>query len=97
MDHLKGMSLTAGAMRELRSILTCLVTLGEEETAQKLQHVGENFQLSQMGAVKLAEDAVLTDALDEEAHSLDRYVQKVRPQSGSLEVMSWRHKVFISP
>ncbi|XP_031373116.1 elongator complex protein 1 isoform X1 [Punica granatum] len=96
-DHLKGMSLTAGAMRELRSLLICLVTLREEETARKLQHIGECFQLSQLAAVKLAEDTMNTDAIDEQAHTLDRYLHKVRVQSQSLEVMSWRHKVFVSP
>lgn len=84
-------------MREMRSLLICLITLGEEETARKLQHVGESFQLAQLAAVKLAEDTLLSDAIDEQAHSLDRYIQKVRLQSGSLEALSWRHKVFISP
>ncbi|KAE8670730.1 Elongator complex protein 1 [Hibiscus syriacus] len=45
-EHLKAMSLTAGAKKELKSLLVSLVMLGEEETARKVQHVGENFQLS---------------------------------------------------
>ncbi|KAK4758044.1 hypothetical protein SAY87_019345 [Trapa incisa] len=96
-EHLKGMSLTTAAMKEMRSLLICLIALGEEEAARKLQHVGESFQLSQLAAVKLAEDAMLTDVIDEQAHSLDRYIQEVRLQSGTSEAFSWRHKVFVSP
>ncbi|KAI3731084.1 hypothetical protein L1987_62267 [Smallanthus sonchifolius] len=58
-EHMKGMCLTDGARRELKSLLGCLVMIGKEDTARKLQRVAENFQLSQISAVKLAEDAIL--------------------------------------
>ncbi|KAM7271630.1 hypothetical protein ACFE04_030844 [Oxalis oulophora] len=95
-DHLKGMSLTDGAKHELKSLLTCLVMLSEEETAQKLQRTTENFQLSQIGAVKLAEDAMATNSISEHAHTLERYTQKVRAELHNWESFSWRSKVFPS-
>ncbi|KAJ8540357.1 hypothetical protein K7X08_030276 [Anisodus acutangulus] len=57
-DHLKGMSLTTGAKHELKSLLICLVMLQKEDIARKLQHVATIFQLSQMAAVKLADEAI---------------------------------------
>ncbi|XP_050209805.1 elongator complex protein 1 isoform X2 [Mercurialis annua] len=96
-DHLKGMSLTDGAKRELRSLLIALIMLGQEDTARKLQRVAENFQLSQMAAVKLAEDAISTDNINEQALNLEHYMQKARADPQSLEAFSWRSKVFISP
>ncbi|XP_018493485.2 elongator complex protein 1-like [Raphanus sativus] len=44
-DHLKGMHMTEEGKRELKSLLICLVTLGEKESAQKLQQTAENFQV----------------------------------------------------
>lgn len=96
-EHLKGMSLTAGAKRELKSLLVSLVMLGHEETARKLQHVGENFQLSHMAAVRLAEDTMSNDIINEQAHTLERYVQKVKTELQDLEAFSWRCRVFLSP
>ena len=96
-EHLKGMSLTAGAKHELKSLLISLVMLAKEDIARKLQRIGENFQLSQIAAVKLAEDAMSSDIIDEQAHSLDRYIQKVRKEVQHLDVLSWRSKVLISP
>lgn len=91
------MALTAGAKRELRSLLVSLVMLGGEETAKKLQCIGENFQLSQMAAVKLAEDTISSDIINEQVHTLESYLQKTRAESQSLEALSWRSKLFISP
>ncbi|GFZ14885.1 IKI3 family protein [Actinidia rufa] len=68
-EHLKGMSLTAGAKHELKSLLISLVMLAKEDIARKLQRIGENFQMSQIAAVKLAEDAMSSDIIDEQAHS----------------------------
>ncbi|KNA19883.1 hypothetical protein SOVF_057110 [Spinacia oleracea] len=42
-DHLKGMAITSGARRELKSLLFTLLILGIEETAKKRQHIGEIF------------------------------------------------------
>ncbi|GFS32050.1 IKI3 family protein [Actinidia rufa] len=67
-EHLKGMPLTAGAKHELKSLLISLVMVAKEDIARKLQRIGENFQLSQMAAVKLAEDAMSSDIIDEQAH-----------------------------
>ncbi|CAK9163690.1 unnamed protein product [Ilex paraguariensis] len=60
-EHLKGMSLVAGAKCELKSLLLSLLMLGKEDIARKLQRIGENYQLSQISAVKLAEDAMSSD------------------------------------
>lgn len=96
-DHLKGMSLTAGAKHELKSLLVSLVMLGEEETARKLQNTGENFQLSQMAAFKLAEDTMSTDVINEHAHKLECYVQTLKIELKNSEAFSWRSQVFLSP
>lgn len=97
MEHLKGMSLTSGAKFELKSLLTLLVMLGKEEKARKLQRTGENFQLSQMAAVKLAEDTMSTDCIDEHAHTLEHYTQKVKSEQQHSEALSWRSKVLLCP
>ena len=96
-EHLKGMSLTAGAKRELKSLLVSLVMLGNEETARRLQHVGENFQLSHIAAVRLAEDTMSNDFINEHAHTLERYVQKVKTELLDSDAFSWRCRVFLSP
>lgn len=96
-DHLKGMSLTTGAKHELRSLLLSLLTLGNEDIARKLQRIGENFQLSQMAAVELAEDVVSSDIIDEQAHSLNHYIQKVSKELQHSDTFSWRSKVLLSP
>lgn len=96
-DHLTGMSLTARAKHELKSLLVSLVMLTEEETARKLQCIAENFQLSQMAAVKLAEDTMSSGIINEDAHNLERYVQIVRRELENSEAFSWRSKVFLSP
>lgn len=96
-DHLKGMSPTSGAKRELKSLLVSLVMLNEAETARKLQSTAENFQLCQMAAVKLAEETVSSYTINENAHTLERYVQKVKSEVPSSEAFSWRCKVFLSP
>ncbi|KAF2296019.1 hypothetical protein GH714_035698 [Hevea brasiliensis] len=65
-EHLKGMCLTDGAKHELRSLLISLLMLGEEDIARKLQRVAESFQLSQIAAVKLAEDTISTDIINDQ-------------------------------
>ncbi|XP_058182511.1 elongator complex protein 1-like isoform X1 [Rhododendron vialii] len=96
-EHLKGMSLTTGAKHELRSLLVSLLTLGKEDIARKLQRIGENFQLSQMAAVKLADDVVCSDIIDEQAHSLNCYIQKVGKELQDSDTFSWRSRVLLSP
>ncbi|XP_065870186.1 elongator complex protein 1 isoform X2 [Euphorbia lathyris] len=96
-EHLKGMSLTDGAKQELRSLLTSLLMLGEEEIARKLQRVAENFQLSQIAAVKLAEDTMSTNTINEDAQNLEHYIHRMKTDSQHLEALSWRPKVFSSP
>lgn len=95
-EHLKGMSLTPGAKRELKSLLASLVVLGKEEMAKKLQRTGEAFQLSQMAAVKLAEDTIPNDIIDEHAHTLEHYVQKLRNEQQHSDAFVWRCKVLLS-
>lgn len=96
-DHLKGMSLPEGSKLELKSLLVCLVMLGEVEIAKRLQQAGENFQLAQMAAVKLADDTVSSDVINDHAHSLERYVQITVKELQNSEAFSWRSKVFLSP
>ncbi|KAJ1436377.1 WD40/YVTN repeat-like-containing domain superfamily [Sesbania bispinosa] len=76
-EHLKSMSLTVEARHELKSLLISLMMFGEGETARKLQQMGENFQLSQMAAVRLAEDTISNDTINEHAHTLEQYTRKV--------------------
>lgn len=90
------MSLTVEAKRELKSLLVSLMMFGEGETCKKLQQTGENFQLSQMAAVKLAEDTISNDTINEYAHTLEQYTQKVRNEIHNSEAFSWRLKVFLS-
>lgn len=87
-EHLKGMSLSFGAKRELKSLLVSLVMLNKEDIARKLQRVGENFQLSQMAAVSLAADAVSSEIVDENAFSQELYMKKVRKELLHSEAFS---------
>ncbi|XP_077217578.1 IKI3 family protein [Tasmannia lanceolata] len=96
-DHLKGMSLTIGAQRELKSLLIALLMFNEEETARKLQRMGDSFQLSQRAAVKLAEDTVLNETIDENTHTLEHYVQKIRGEPPQSEALSWKCKALLPP
>ncbi|KAK9064148.1 hypothetical protein SSX86_018020 [Deinandra increscens subsp. villosa] len=96
-EHMKGMCLTAGAKRELKSLLGCLVMIGKEDIARKLQRVGENFQLSQISAVKLAEDAMSCDIVDEHTFVLEDYLKKLRKELLQSEEFSWQSKVFVAP
>lgn len=96
-EHLKGMPLTGGAARELKSLLACLVMIGKEDFARKLQRVGENFQVSQISAVKVAEDAMSCDIVDEHMFVLEVYIKKLRKELLQSEEFSWQSKVFIAP
>ncbi|KAM1470769.1 hypothetical protein ACFX1Q_041259 [Malus domestica] len=89
-DHLKGMSLTTGALQELKSLLLSLVMLGEVETARKLQRAAENLQLSHMAAVKLTEDTISSDIIDERTQTLDHYTQTIRSEVQNSEAFFWR-------
>lgn len=95
MEHLKGMSLTVEARNELKSLLVSLMMFGEGETARKLQQMGENFQLSQMAAVKLTEDTMSNDTINEYEQTLEQYTRKVRNEMHKSEALSWRIKVFL--
>ncbi|KAL2558017.1 Elongator complex protein 1 [Forsythia ovata] len=95
LEHIKGMSLADGAKHELKSLLISLLMLGEEDTARKLQHVGLNFQLSQIAAAKLAEDAMSSDKIDESAFSLENYIQKEREELHNSEAFSWLSKTLL--
>ncbi|XP_047162968.1 elongator complex protein 1 isoform X1 [Vigna umbellata] len=94
-EHLKSMSLTVEARRELKSLLVSLMMFGEGETCRKLQLMGENFQLSYMAAVRLAEDTISSDTINEHAHTLEQYVQKVKSELRNSEAFSWRLQVFL--
>lgn len=96
-DHLKGMRMTDGGKRELKSLLICLVTLGENESAQKLHMTAENFQVAQVAAVELADDTVSSESVDEDFYSFERYVKKTRSAARDSDAFSWMLKVFISP
>lgn len=94
-EHLKGMSLTVEARRELKSLLVSLMMFGEGEIARKLQQMGENFQFSHMAAVRLAEDTISNDTINEQAHTLEQYTRKVKVEMHNSEALSWRIKVFL--
>nr|GLL22347.1 elongator complex protein 1 [Ipomoea trifida] len=94
-EHLKGMGLATGARRELKSLLICLVMLHEDAVARKLQHVAKNFQLSQTAAVRLAEDLMPTDKIDEQTYNLEQYVLRVGEEIQHSEVFSWQLKVLV--
>ncbi|KAL4575114.1 hypothetical protein LXL04_021955 [Taraxacum kok-saghyz] len=96
-DHLKGMSLTAGATRELKSLLGCLIMIGKQDMAKKLQRSAESFQLCQMAAVKIASDAMGCEIVDEERFVLEVYVKKLRKELLESEEFSWQSKVFVAP
>ncbi|XP_047947221.1 elongator complex protein 1 isoform X2 [Salvia hispanica] len=93
-EHLKGMSLAEGAKHELKSLLICLVMLGEEDTARKLQHTAEKFQVSQSAAVKLADDLMPIDSIDEQAFNLEIYIQTVQKEVQNSDAFSWKSKVL---
>jgi len=94
-EHLKGMSLTVEARRELKSLLVSLMMFGEGETCRKLQIMGENFQLSHMAAVRLAEDTISSDTINEYAHTLEQYALKIKSELPNSEAFSWRLQVFL--
>lgn len=95
-EHLKGMSLAIGARREIRSLLISLLMLGKEDLARKLQHACMNFQLSQLAAVKLAEDTMSTDSLDDHIYSLEHYCAKMRKEmQHSEDATSWLLEVLV--
>lgn len=96
MEHLKGMSLTVEARRDLKSLLVSLMMFVEGETARKLQQMAENFQLSQMAAVRLAEETISSDIINEYAHTLEQYTRKVRDEMHNSEAFSWQLKVFLT-
>ncbi|VFQ63791.1 unnamed protein product [Cuscuta campestris] len=93
-EHLKGMALASGARRELHSLLICLVMLHEDAVAKKLQLIAKKFQRSQTAAVRLAEDAMPSDRLDEQAHTLEKYVQRVRDEMQHSDIFSWQVKAL---
>lgn len=88
---------TTGALQELKSLLLSLVLLGEVETARKLQRAGENFQWSHLAAVKLADDTVSCDDIDEHTQTLEHYTQNIRSEVQNTEAFFWRCKVFLAP
>lgn len=99
-EHLKGMSLAVEARREIKSLLISLLMLGKEDFAKKLQHSCENFQLSQFAAVKLAEDTMLTDSLDDRIYSLQNYCAKMKNElqqhsEAAAASFSWKLKVLV--
>lgn len=96
-EHMKGMAAREGSKRELKLLLLALVMLGEAETARKLQRAAESSQLAQMAAVKLAEDTVSNNIMDDQTHSLEYYMQNMRGQVQDSEAFLWRCKVFPPP
>lgn len=97
-EHLKGMALTGGAKNELKSLLVVLIQLGKEESARQVQQAADSFEVSQRAAVKLAEDTVCNDKVDENAHTLEHYIRLLRARwSGHDETGSWRIKALSPP
>ncbi|RWW73252.1 hypothetical protein BHE74_00018887 [Ensete ventricosum] len=77
-EYLKGMALTESSQRELKSLVVTLIMLGLEEIACKLQSAADAYQISQQAAVRLAEDTVTNDVLDENAHTLENYMKRLK-------------------
>uniref|UniRef100_A0A0A9F2R5 IDP267 n=1 Tax=Arundo donax TaxID=35708 RepID=A0A0A9F2R5_ARUDO len=98
-EHLKGMALTGSAQNELKSLLVILLQLGKEEIARQVQQAGDSFEMSQKAAVKLAEDTVCNDKIDENAHTLHHYVTMLRAHEPgySEETASWRIRALSPP
>lgn len=96
-DHLKGMSLTASALRELKSLILVLLMLGKEEIAQQLQNVADTFHLSQEAAMKLTEDTISSDTIDENTQTLEHYMKRLREVPQHSRVLSWQSKVLLPP
>ncbi|KAJ1291579.1 hypothetical protein BS78_02G326300 [Paspalum vaginatum] len=97
-EHLKGMALTGSAQNELKSLLVVLIQLGKEESACQVQESASSFEVSQRAAVKLAEDTVCNDKVDEKAHTLEHYVRMLRAHdSAHSETGSWRIKALCPP
>ncbi|CAN6282278.1 unnamed protein product [Urochloa humidicola] len=97
-DHLKGMALTDSAKNELKSLLVLLIQLGKEGSARQVQQAADSFEESQRAAVKLAEDTVCNDKIDENTHTLEHYIRMLRAQgSGHDETGSWRIKALSPP
>lgn len=98
-EHLRGMALTGGAQNELKSLLVALIQLGQAETARRVQEAADSFEVSQRAAVKLAEDTVSSDRVEERAHTLERYVRMLRDrESGHGEAVgTWRIKALSPP
>ncbi|PUZ38019.1 hypothetical protein GQ55_9G163500 [Panicum hallii var. hallii] len=97
-EHLKGMALTDGAEHELKNLLVVLIQLGKEETARQVQQAADSFEVSQRAAVKLSEDTVCNDKVDENVHTLEHYIRMLRAHgSGHSETGSWRIKALSPP
>lgn len=98
-EHLRGMALTGGAQSELKSLLVALIQLGQAETARRVQEAADSFEVSQRAAVKLAEDTVSSDRVEERAHTLERYVRMLRDrESGHGEAGgTWRINALSPP
>ncbi|KAL6594102.1 hypothetical protein ACP70R_049003 [Stipagrostis hirtigluma subsp. patula] len=98
-EHLKGMALTGSAQKELKSLLVALLQLGKEEIARQVQQAADSFEVSQRAAVKLAEDTVSDNKIDENAHTLEHYVRLLRAEEPgySEETASWRIRALSPP
>ncbi|KAG9445043.1 hypothetical protein H6P81_016383 [Aristolochia fimbriata] len=94
-DHLEGMAFTSGVQRELYSLIRVLVMFGEEESARKLQLAGDSFQVSQLAAVKLTEDTISNEVMDENTQNLTHYIKKVKCELPKHEAFSWQSKVLL--
>uniref|UniRef100_A0A1D1YPX5 Elongator complex protein 1 n=1 Tax=Anthurium amnicola TaxID=1678845 RepID=A0A1D1YPX5_9ARAE len=83
-EHLKGMALTSTAQDELKSLVLALAMLGKVETARQVQRAADNFDLYQQAAVKLCEDTNSSEIIDEDAHTLEHYVNKIKGTTSFL-------------
>ena len=87
MDHRKGMALTAGAQRELKSLAVALLPLGKEGAAREVQQVADTFQQSQEATMKLTEDTIASTTTDENTtnfRALHGKIKRAAPFSSSF-------------
>ncbi|KAJ4792991.1 Elongator complex protein 1 [Rhynchospora pubera] len=94
-EHLRGMALASGAQREIKSLVVVLLSLGKYDIARQVQNCVDNFEVTQKAAVKLAEDTIGNEIIDEAAHTLENYVKILRALP--RHDISWHTKVLMPP
>ncbi|KAJ3682747.1 hypothetical protein LUZ60_012974 [Juncus effusus] len=91
-DHLNQISLTPAAQREIKSLILTLLSVGKDEIALHVQTSVDTFELTQRAAVRLTEDTMGNEIIDEANHTLERYVRVLR---GGERGDGWRVRALV--